>query len=263
MAEAQDHYVIAVRGLTPGEPAALGARLEAAGLGHTELVSRAYSRSQVDELAARVAHAVNTVGNWSWFGPIYRTGVVDVGVRNPDCAILIAAAVEAATGRAPMTGDAAEDLFGTPNPTEELASQTPVVTVRVGEVVHLPDFVSTDPVAGPAALGHSIRAKEAAGSAAKPAKVTASAVKTKLIRTAKPILRVTVKVPGVKRPAGTVRVSWGSSFKAVRLKASAKGKVTVRLPRVARGMHRFTVTYADSSGTVRGATAKAVRVRVL
>jgi hypothetical protein len=60
-----------------------------------------------------------------------------------------------------------------------------------------------------------------------------------------------------------VRVSWGASFKVVRLKASDKGKVTVRLPRVDRGIHRFTVTYADKAGNVRGAVAKAVRVRVL
>lgn len=56
-----------------------------------------------------------------------------------------------------------------------------------------------------------------------------------------------------------------SSSKAAKVKASAKGRVTVRLPRLARGAYRIKVTYTPSAKSkkhVTKASSKRVTLRV-
>lgn len=73
--------------------------------------------------------------------------------------------------------------------------------------------------------------------------------------------RVVVRVTGSK--AG--HDDGASSSKAAKLKASAKGRVTVRLPRLARGAYRIKVTYTPSAKSkkhVTKASSKRVTLRV-
>ena len=53
---------------------------------------------------------------------------------------------------------------------------------------------------------------------------------------------VRIKASGYPKPAGTVRVKVGKKTVKAKLKASAKGRLTVRLPRLARGAYRIKVT---------------------
>jgi large repetitive protein len=69
---------------------------------------------------------------------------------------------------------------------------------------------------------------------------------------------IVVKVPGVARPTGTLRIFDGSTrIKVVKLPSSAAGKRTVRLPRLKVGKHSISVRY---SGTPRIKPSRSPRV---
>ncbi|MDR0433094.1 MAG: hypothetical protein LBH48_07300, partial [Bifidobacteriaceae bacterium] len=134
MAPDQSGFVVAVSRLSSEEVGPLTAALARQGLGTVTLVHRDFSRTDVNSLATLAARAVNTVGGWTWFGPHYGPGVVDIGARTAECAEQLAAAVKSATGVSPLVG-AAADAANLPG---WVSSGSPVVTIRIGEVVHLP-----------------------------------------------------------------------------------------------------------------------------
>ena len=77
---------------------------------------------------------------------------------------------------------------------------------------------------------------------AKPAlRVAANKSKTKAT--------VTVKVRGVSRPTGTVKVTVGKKSVSVKVKASKKGKVSVKLPKLAKGSNKVKVRFSPSGST--------------
>lgn len=70
--------------------------------------------------------------------------------------------------------------------------------------------------------------------------------KKKISRGARATLVVRVKTPLARKPTGTVKIRYGGKSRAVKLKARAKGKVTVRLPRLSPGRHKVRVRYAPA-----------------
>lgn len=94
-------------------------------------------------------------------------------------------------------------------------------------------------------------------------KVTAKVKSVKASKRAK--VRVTVKVAGLAKPAGRLTVKVGKRSVKARLKASARGKVTVRLPKLRKGKYKVRVSYRPStkhSKFVRSAKSKKVTLRV-
>jgi hypothetical protein len=62
-----------------------------------------------------------------------------------------------------------------------------------------------------------------------------------------------VKLKDGTVPVGTVRLVWGakkSDSMRVRLRASHRGAVTVRIPGLKRGTHKLTATFIDATGAV-------------
>lgn len=90
-------------------------------------------------------------------------------------------------------------------------------------------------------------------------KVTVSAKSVKRSKRAKVVVKV--RAPGVEKIAGKLTVRFGKKQKSVRLKASAQGKVSVRLPKLTKGKYAVKVTFKPSGSTARYATsAKATKV---
>lgn len=102
-----------------------------------------------------------------------------------------------------------------------------------------------------------LKAKSATSVRLSPAKVKhgSKAKKAKAV--------VTIKVAGIAKPGGTVKVYVsGKHVKTVKLTSHSKGKVTVTLPRkTKKGTYAVKVTYSGTS-TTSGATSKTVKLRV-
>lgn len=93
------------------------------------------------------------------------------------------------------------------------------------------------------------------------AKVTARVKNAKVGKRAKVTVRV--KAAGLARPKGTVTVKYGKKSVKVKLKASKKGKVTVRLPKLKKGKYKITVRFAASLSTKKYVTKpKATKVNL-
>ena len=95
-------------------------------------------------------------------------------------------------------------------------------------------------------------------------KVTASAKSVKAKKRA--TVKVKVKVAGLAKPAGTVTVKYGKRSTKVKLKASAKGKVSVKLPKLKKGRYSIKVSFKPTGSSARyigsGKAAKfSLRVR--
>ena len=94
------------------------------------------------------------------------------------------------------------------------------------------------------------------------AKVTVKLARSTVKRTVKGRLKVTVSVVGVPRPTGTLVVYEGSKKVTSKvLKAKHQGKVTITLPRLAKGTHKLKVTYRGSSKVAKK-TSSTVKLRV-
>jgi len=108
------------------------------------------------------------------------------------------------------------------------------------------------------------------GSSAKVARSTSKAT-TKLSATTartKSKVKVTVSVvtPGVKKPTGVVKVKVGGKTYSATMRSTSKGKVTVTLPKLAKGRHSIKATFTPSGSTksaTTSATAKTVTLRIV
>ena len=89
--------------------------------------------------------------------------------------------------------------------------------------------------------------------------------KKKISRTARAKLTIRVKTPLAKKPTGKVKVNYGKKSRTVTLKARHKGKVTVRLPRLAKGKHKIRVRYIPAKSYkpyLKAKKSKTVTLRV-
>lgn len=79
------------------------------------------------------------------------------------------------------------------------------------------------------------------------AKLSTKLVTSKVTRSSRAKLRVTVKVAGVAKPTGKVKVTWAKGkkkvSKTVTLRAKHKGTLTVKLPRLAKGTYKVGTVY--------------------
>jgi len=83
--------------------------------------------------------------------------------------------------------------------------------------------------------------------------ITLSASKVEKAVAAK--VRAVVKVPEQASPAGTAMVSYGKSSKTVALKSSAKGKITVTLPKLKAGKYQIRAAFDPQVGWVGTSTS--------
>ena len=107
-------------------------------------------------------------------------------------------------------------------------------------------------------------------SAATTTKVTKVAPKVKvkttkrISRTTRPKVTVRVTTPLTTKPTGKVRITYGKRTRTVQLKARHKGKVTVRLPRLAKGKHKIRAKYTPATrykSYLKAARSKKLTVR--
>jgi hypothetical protein len=91
--------------------------------------------------------------------------------------------------------------------------------------------------------------------------VTASLVRSTVTTTQRAQVKVVVAATGVPAPTGFVRVTYGSGSTVVTLKPVDRGRVTVTLPSLPRGVHSLTVRYG-SDASVKAGTAGPLLLRV-
>jgi hypothetical protein len=92
------------------------------------------------------------------------------------------------------------------------------------------------------------------------AKVTAKLVKAKIARAKAGQIKITVKASGVSKPTGKIKVTVRKGAKTVKTKtytlaAKAKGKATLKLPKLPAGSYSITVAY-QGSAQVKAKTVK-------
>ena len=93
-------------------------------------------------------------------------------------------------------------------------------------------------------------------------KTTAKLVKAKIAAGKRGKVTFTVKAPGIARPTGKISVVVDGKVKLkVTLKAKHKGKVTVTLPRLKKGKHKISGTYAGTA-TINRSTSRKVTLTV-
>jgi hypothetical protein len=90
-------------------------------------------------------------------------------------------------------------------------------------------------------------------------KVTAKPVAKRVAANTRPKVRVTVRVPGIAAPVGTIKVRFGQSVKSYKLTAVKKGTITVRLPVMERGTSTVRAWFAGTSQIAKR-TAKTFRL---
>jgi hypothetical protein len=71
-----------------------------------------------------------------------------------------------------------------------------------------------------------------------------------------------VKVPGTAAPTGSVEVKVGTKVVKVALKAKAKGKIAVTLPKLAVGRYKVTVVYSGTAHVAKKTLTLKDRLRV-
>ncbi|MDR3201827.1 MAG: InlB B-repeat-containing protein [Bifidobacteriaceae bacterium] len=106
--------------------------------------------------------------------------------------------------------------------------------------------------------------------AAKPVKaaVTVKLAKKTIAAGQRAKATVTVKVAGLAKPAGAVKVSCGAKSVTAKLKAAKKGKAAVKLPAMAKaGTYKVKATFTPAKGSATAAkakksTSKAVKLKV-
>ena len=71
-----------------------------------------------------------------------------------------------------------------------------------------------------------------------------------------------VKVPGVSRPTGTVKVTSGKKSVVVKLTAARKGKVAAGMSVLSKGVNNVTVTFTPSGTTKKFAKSGSSKILV-
>jgi hypothetical protein len=77
--------------------------------------------------------------------------------------------------------------------------------------------------------------------------------------------KVVVKVSGINKTklVGKLKVDWGKGSKTVNLRRADKGKRTVVLPKLPKGLYRVKVIYRDPVGDYMDTWADTIRFRVV
>jgi hypothetical protein len=74
---------------------------------------------------------------------------------------------------------------------------------------------------------------------------------------------VRVSVKSVAKPTGRIKVSWGKRSASLSLKAAAKGKATIRSPKLTKGSYKVTATYTPTGSAAKVAlTSKSTGYRL-
>lgn len=134
----------------------------------------------------------------------------------------------------------------------------PVDTARVSPPAPAPTLPAGG---GPGDVG-SVESPVTAGSPVT-VSVKARAVKARVSTKSKAKVRLSVATADGSAPEGTVVVSWGGLSKTVALKTGANGKLTVSLPRLAKGSYKVSAVFFDTSGKLATSKAKDISLRVL
>jgi hypothetical protein len=96
-------------------------------------------------------------------------------------------------------------------------------------------------------------------------KLTASLVKASVKRTAKAKVKVKVTAKGVKKPTGTVTVSWGKGkgkSASFALKAAKKGKATFTLPKIKKkGTYKIKIVFTGNGKLTSASANRTLKVR--
>lgn len=149
---------------------------------------------------------------------------------------------------------------------KKLASATLKASHRGSRTLTLPYLkVGTHKVTASLEAGGAIVASKAAPLRVTKgkAKVTATLAKKKVSQGSRARLTVRVKVKGLAKPTGKLVIRDGKKkLRTVTLKAKHRGKISVRLPRLAPGKHAITVSYGGSS-QVKKKNAKKLVLRVV
>ncbi len=94
------------------------------------------------------------------------------------------------------------------------------------------------------------------------AKLSAKSIKA----SKKAKVTITVKTGSLtKKPAGTLKLSYGNKSKTYNLKSSKKGKLTVTLPKLKKGTYKIKVKYTPAKSLkkyVKAKTSKTVKLKV-
>lgn len=93
--------------------------------------------------------------------------------------------------------------------------------------------------------------------------VTAKLYDSLILRTQAPKVLVTVSAPPLTGPTGSIRVTYGSRTTVVALPASAKGKVTVTLPKLPKGTYTVKASFVSSDSRLTDAAAAPLTLRVV
>jgi hypothetical protein len=118
---------------------------------------------------------------------------------------------------------------------------------KPGETIACPPTLGFTPTVVVKAVG-KVTAKPAASSVAAGTRLGVS---------------VKVKADGVPEPAGKIRVAVDGTHALTKaLNPSAKGSLQVKLPQLAKGKHKVTISYVDTTGKIQNAKATAFTVRV-
>ncbi|MDQ2624835.1 MAG: Ig-like domain repeat protein [Actinomycetota bacterium] len=82
------------------------------------------------------------------------------------------------------------------------------------------------------------------------AKVSTKLLKSTVASSARAKLRVTVKVTGIAKPTGKVKVTWAKgkkkASKTFTIKGKHRGSITVKLPKLSRGVYKVSTSYQGS-----------------
>lgn len=86
--------------------------------------------------------------------------------------------------------------------------------------------------------------------------------KTKIKKSKKAVATVTVKSVGTPAPTGAVKIYDGKKvIKSATLNASTKGTIKITLPKLKKGTHKITATYAGNA-VAKASTSKVVKLKV-
>ena len=94
------------------------------------------------------------------------------------------------------------------------------------------------------------------------AKITGKLAKKRVKATKRARYTIKLKVAGVPKPQGKVVIRVGKKkIRTITLKAKHRGKITVKLPRLAKGKHKIKATYRGNA-SIKKKTTKVVTLRV-
>jgi methionine-rich copper-binding protein CopC len=281
--------VVGVRDLQNSEVAALKERLRSITHVPVEVANRDFSRAEFFDLTNRAMAAGGWVSNW-----IRPDAGLVIEEATVECLAPVREALLTATGKAPIEGAAADAAYAAlmrPFGESEIAGWVPddgqpAVLLRAGAPVNTavgggiaggwvvespppanegqvtPEVVTPETPA-PEVAPPDRGAKQVTSAVASRVKISSTA---RVAASSRAKVKVTVKVPGVRAPEGKVTISWGKGAKVttVTLKKSAKGTVTVRLPKLAKGKYKLTAHFVPADAhRVLGSASKVRGLRII